>query len=214
MKSDNEKIPAYNEISIKSKVQNGKRISNCAIQGGIMKVFHVKKQLAALFMPGFLIGIIYVNFLAKKYVAAPDLFSEYFLDQFRGVQIDEKEYLWYLLRIRCVPFFMLSGLALTKLKKVSAGLFLGWTGISVGVLVSLAASNLGMKGCLLCLIGVSPQFLFYIPAYFMILKYCNESEDGRWNRQKTIFVGLMMSLGIITELYVNPVLVKLFLNYV
>ena len=98
-----------------------------------MKVFHVKKQLAALFMPGFLIGIIYVNFLAKKYVAAPDLFSEYFLDQFRGVQIDEKEYLWYLLRIRCVPFFMLSGLALTKLKKVSAGLFLGWTGISVGV---------------------------------------------------------------------------------
>ena len=55
-----------------------------------MKVFHVKKQLAALFMPGFLIGIIYVNFLAKKYVAAPDLFSEYFLDQFRGVQIDEK----------------------------------------------------------------------------------------------------------------------------
>ena len=37
-----------------------------------MKVFHVKKQLAALFMPGFLIGIIYVNFLAKKYVAAPN----------------------------------------------------------------------------------------------------------------------------------------------
>lgn len=31
-----------------------------------MKVFHVKKQLAALFMPGFLIGIIYVNFLAKN----------------------------------------------------------------------------------------------------------------------------------------------------
>ena len=28
-----------------------------------------------------------------------------FLDQFRGVQIDEKEYLWYLLRIRCVPVF-------------------------------------------------------------------------------------------------------------
>lgn len=27
------------------------------------------------------------------------------------------------------------------------------------------------------------------------------------------FVGLMMSLGIITELYVNPMLVKLFLGY-
>ena len=69
-----------------------------------MKVFHVKKQLAALLCRDFNWNY-YVNFLAKKYVAAPDLFSEYFLDQFRGVQIDEKEYLWYLLRIRCVPFF-------------------------------------------------------------------------------------------------------------
>ena len=44
----------------------------------------------------------------------------------QGVQIDEKEYLWYLLRIRCVPFFMLSGLALTKVEKSKApGYFLG-----------------------------------------------------------------------------------------
>ena len=178
-----------------------------------MKVFHVKKQLAALFMPGFLIGIIYVNFLAKKYVAAPDLFSEYFLDQFRGA--DRRKRIFMVSASHSLrSVFYAFRVGSYEVEKVSAGLFLGWTGISVGVLVSLAASNLGMKGCLLCLIGVSPQFLFYIPAYFMILKYCYESEDGRWNRQKTIFVGLMMSLGIITELYVNPVLVKLFLNYV
>ena len=146
-------------------------------------------------------------------MAAPDLFSELFFGSIQGCADRRKEYLWYLLRIRCVPFFMLSGLALTKLKKVSAGLFLGWTGISVGVLVSLAASNLGMKGCLLCLIGVSPQFLFYIPAYFMILKYCYESEDGRWNRQKTIFVGLMMSFRnyyrIICESCISEVVLEL-----
>lgn len=178
-----------------------------------MKVFHVKKQLAALFMPGFLIGIIYVNFLAKNMwqlrICSVNIFGS-----IQGCADRRKRIFMVSASHSLRSVFMLSGLALTKLKKVSAGLFLGWTGISVGVLVSLAASNLGMKGCLLCLIGVSPQFLFYIPAYFMILKYCYESEDGRWNRQKTIFVGLMMSLGIITELYVNPVLVKLFLNYV
>lgn len=178
-----------------------------------MKIFHVRKQLAALFMPGFLIGIVYVNFIAEKYVTSPDLFSDYFLEQFRNIKIDETEYLWYLIRIRFVPFFLLSGMALTKLRKISAGIFLGWTGVSAGVLVSLAATNMGMKGCLLCLIGVCPQFLFYIPAYFVLLKYCCTSGERLWNRQKTIFVGLMMSLGIITELYVNPMLVKLFLGY-
>lgn len=47
-----------------------------------MKILHSKKQLLALFMPGFLLGVLYVNLLAKKYVAEPGIFSEYFLDQF------------------------------------------------------------------------------------------------------------------------------------
>ena len=145
-------------------------------------------------------------------MAAPDLFSEYFLDQFRGVQIDEKEYLWYLLRIRCVPFFMLSGLALTK--PAQKRRVISWVDRHIcGGACFAGGIELGNGDCLLCLADCS-RFFFYIPAYFMILKYCYESEDGRWNRQKTIYVGLMMSLGIITELYVNPVLVKLFLNYV
>lgn len=33
-----------------------------------------------------------------------------------------------------------------------------------------------------------------------------------WNRQKTIFTSLMMAVGIMLELYVNPVLVKAFLS--
>ena len=79
-----------------------------------MKIFHTRKQFLAFFMPGFLLGVIYVNFIARKYVAVPGIFSDYFLDQFLDLQIDVREYLWYLLRLRAVPFLALAALSFTR----------------------------------------------------------------------------------------------------
>ena len=47
-----------------------------------MKILHTRKQLFIFFMPGFLAGILYINLLAKQYVAEPGIFSDYFLKQF------------------------------------------------------------------------------------------------------------------------------------
>ena len=80
------------------------------------------------------------------------------------------------------------------------------------ILISSAAADQGIQGCLLCVTALLPQFLFYIPAFVVLLWYSYSLPQARWNRQKTIFIALMMSLGIITELYVNPVLMKLYLS--
>ena len=176
-----------------------------------MKIFHTRKQFLAFFMPGFLLGVIYVNFIAKKYVADPGIFSDYFLNQFLDVQIDAREYLWYLLRLRAIPFLALAALSFTKVRRMSVILFLVWTGASGGILLSSAAADLGIKGCLLCVTALFPQFLFYIPACVVLLWFCYTAPQSRWNRQKTIFVILTMALGLITELYVNPIVVKAFL---
>ena len=56
-----------------------------------MKILHTRKQLLVFFMPGFLLGIIYVNLIAKKYMAEPGIFSEYFLEQFETVKIQAGE---------------------------------------------------------------------------------------------------------------------------
>ena len=162
-------------------------------------------------MPGFLLGVIYVNFIARKYVAVPGIFSDYFLDQFLDLQIDVREYLWYLLRLRAVPFLALAALSFTRARRVSGVLFLVWAGASGGILLSSAAADLGIKGCLLCVTALFPQFLFYIPAFVVLLWYCYTAPQSHWNRQKTIFVILTMALGLITELYVNPIVVKAFL---
>ena len=193
-------------------------------------------------MPGFLLGIVYVNFIARKYMAEPGIFSDFFLNQFQSVSIDVKEYIWYLLRLRAVPILALAGLSFTKAGKAAAVLFLIWTGVSAGILISAAVLNMGIKGSILCLIGLFPQFLLYIPAYVVLLWYCytvpqtldvNNMQDkvtvrfrvadvykDRYitvyydgvHRQKTIFVSLAMSVGIILEMYVNPIIVKAFLS--
>ncbi len=176
-----------------------------------MKIFRSRKQLLAFFMPGFLIGIIYVNFVAKKYVAEPGIFSDYFLQQFQNTRIDGGEYIWYLIRLRLFPFLALFGLSCTKARKISAVLFLMWTGMSGGILISTAVLSLGIKGSMLCIVGIFPQFIFYIPAFLVLLWYCCSYPQTRWNRQKTVFVVLMLALGMILEMYVNPVLVRAFL---
>lgn len=177
-----------------------------------MKTVHTRKQLLAFFMPGFLAGIIYVNLIAKKYMAEPGIFSGYFLEEFKNTKIVAEEYLWYLLRFRALPLLVLAGLSFTKARKPAAMLFLLWTGFSGGLLISAAVLSMGIKGSIFCLAGLFPQFILYIPAFLILLWYCIAAPADQWNRQKTIFIFLAMSLGIILEIYVNPVVIRLFLS--
>lgn len=177
-----------------------------------MKILHTRKQLLAFFMPGFLFGILYVNLIMKKYTAEPGIFSDYFLKQYQSVEIVAQEYLWYLIRIRFIPFFVLLGLGFTKLRKVSAIAFVVWTGFSGGMLLSMAVLGMGIKGSILCIVGILPQFLLYVPAYMVVIWYSYTYPKNQWNTQKTIFVGLTMIVGMVLETYVNPMLVQAFLG--
>ena len=119
-----------------------------------MKKFHTGKRILTLFMPGFLFGIIYTNFIARQYVAEPEVFSDYFLQQFLQTRIVAQEFIWYVLKVRAIPFAVLLGLAFTKMRKMTASLFAIWTGISGGILLSIAVTELGIRGSIFCLLGI------------------------------------------------------------
>ncbi|MGC4020062.1 MAG: stage II sporulation protein M [Muricomes sp.] len=177
-----------------------------------MKILHTRKQLFVFFMPGFLLGIIYVNLIMKKYTAEPGIFSDYFLKQYQTAEIVAQEYIWYLIKIRVIPFLFLAGLAFTKFRKISSIAFLVWTGFSSGMLLSMAVLGLGIKGSILCIVGILPQFLLYVPAYMIVIWYSYTYPQSKWNTQKTIFAAMTMAAGIILEAYVNPVLMQAFLS--
>ena len=49
-----------------------------------VKTFRTRKQMFALFMPGFLCGILYVNFALKQYMTDMGIFNLQFLEQYTG----------------------------------------------------------------------------------------------------------------------------------
>lgn len=166
-----------------------------------MKMFHVKRQLLALFMPGFLLGILYVNLEAEQFAAGAGIFSEYFLKQYRAADILTGEYIWYLLQVRLLPFLVLLGSAFTKFRKAAVILFLIWTGFSAGLLFSMAVLGMGVKGSILCIAGMLPPvFMLYssvsdrgvvcvlLPAY--AVEYTEKSGFRRssfsWYRVRTV----------------------------
>jgi uncharacterized membrane protein SpoIIM required for sporulation len=75
----------------------------------------------------------------------------------------------------------------------------------------MAVLEMGIKGSFLCLVGIFPQFILYIPAYLIVLWYSYSYPQATWNGQKTFFVCLTVILGILLEVYINPILMQLFL---
>lgn len=177
-----------------------------------MKIFYNKKQFLVFYMLGFLTGILYANLAANEYMGNVGIFSEYFLKQYTTAEIVVEEYLLYLMKIRLIPFAVLFALSYTKFRKISVMGCLLWTGFSCGILACVSILNMGIKGILLCITGMMPQFLLYIPAYIILLWYSFTYPIVKWNIQKSIFTGLSLLVGIILEAYVNPILMELFIH--
>lgn len=127
--------------------------------GSVLKKFHTGKRILTLFMPGFLFGIIYTNFIARQYVAEPEVFSDYFTAVFTDQD-------------RCTGIYLVcfkgksdsvcssSWAGIYENEKNDCIAFAIWTGISGGILLSIAVTELGIRGSIFCLLGIFPQFLF------------------------------------------------------
>lgn len=160
------------------------------------------------YMLGFLCGILYANLIAQKYLTETGIFHTYFLSCYTRLKIEDADYLWYLLRWRILPFLILAMSCLTGLGKAAAVLCLLWTGFAAGILAVTGVLRMGGGGILLCLAGMLPQFLFYITGYAVLLWYLYAYPETEWNPAKTVFVAVMMGAGILTEVYVNPGIMK------
>lgn len=177
-----------------------------------MSIQNVKKVLLGLFMFGFLVGIIYANLFAKAYILSMGIFDDYFLSGYRGTDLNTGEYIFYIARIRMIPVFLLGIAMCTNFKKIAGGICLIWTGFSGGLILTSSVLKMGIKGILLCLIGIIPHYICYIAAYLMLLLYIFTYPDIRWSGTKSVSFLLFLLLGIISECYINPVLMDIFIK--
>ena len=103
-------------------------------------------------------------------------------------------------------------------------LVLGWQGFSIGFMLSTGIAKYGVKGILLVLGGLFPQYLFYLPVYvfyccfavFLRQRLYGEGREHAGERGYIYGAGLLVGVvllfvfvaGIFLESYVNPVILK------
>nr|WP_317282067.1 stage II sporulation protein M [uncultured Sellimonas sp.] len=177
-----------------------------------MTIEKEKQWLATAFMAGFIGGILFANLFARDYVTTSGIFNPYFLNQYAQADVPAKEYAVYLAGVRSVPLILIVLLGQTKIRKVLVSVSLAWFGFSGGMIACGAILNMGMAGVIFWLVGMIPQFVFYALAYLIVLWYFFTYPKARWNPAKTIFVIFFLTAGLVTEAYVNPILMQLFLK--
>ena len=167
-----------------------------------MRIRENKKHFILFYMLGFFIGIVYANLMSKDYITSMGIFNEFFLSQYMQADVDVAEYIWYVVRIRVALVAVICALGCTRLRKLVVVLFLLWTGFSSGMIMTSSVLKMGVKGIILCLIALTPHFIFYIAGYM----------ESRWNLSKTVSFLLFIAVGILLECYVNPVIMQMFLK--
>lgn len=177
-----------------------------------MRMEKSRRYFIVAFMAGFVSGSVFANVIAKQYVLTSGIFNPYFLNQYSQSEITAKEYILYLCGIRILPLCFIVVAGQTKIRKISSISVLVWAGFAGGLLACAGILNMGIQGLVFLLIGLSPQILFYAMAYLVVIWYFFHYPQARWNAAKTIFVILFVLTGLLMEAYVNPILMKLYLN--
>ena len=159
-------------------------------------------------MVGFFVGIIYENIIAKREIVGLDLFLKSNLQMYLQTNIVVNSYVWYVVKERLILFAWIFVFSCLKWKKIFVVTLLCLSGFFMGTLVVMAVLQLGIGGILLCIAAMLPQGIFYGVAGYVLLVYWYFYPNQRWNQAKSLFVFLMLGVGIVMEIYTNPIIIK------
>ncbi len=186
-----------------------------------------KRQSSLLypFMIGFTIGVAITNIFAQSILLQEGYFSTYSLERLQYVQIDPNKLFFGILQNRFQIVLLIFIMATTIIGIISAHLFAGWYGFSMGVMITVLINRFGLKGSILFAACILPQVIFYVPAFNSLLNECRDisyilflpqrsspyHEHGStpsFKRIPRILMSLgVVIIGILLESYVNPVVV-------
>ena len=166
------------------------------------------KWLGILFLLGFLVGVIGRNLWYKSNHTTFNLFEWSRLQTYAGTEVIPEKLMWYVIKERLLLVIGMGAFNLVKKKKMLVYGILSFFGTVSGVMIVSAVISLGMKGLLVYAAGLIPQGVCYLFALLIVLLYWNGYPYQKWNPTKTLVVSVLILVGIILEIYVNPIVLK------
>ena len=180
-----------------------------------------------IFLFGFLIGILLMNFGSNIFLKEDEVFSTAAINRLQDLEVDGGNFMRYEMPQRLKMVLMLFLISTTCFGIIAAYAYIAWHGVLAGMLITAAIIKFGIKGILLIMAGIFPQHLLFIPAAVMMLCWCYQTccflyfpEKSVWplyqNRKRQyihqagmlIWIICVVIIGCILECYVNPILMS------
>jgi len=162
----------------------------------------------------FVLGIISANLLGKGDVQGFGIWNAYFIEKFQYAGIRSDALFLYVLERRLPIFLLLLALTLTRLGVAAGVAFIAWQGFAGGFLIASCILSHGLKGILLVVASIFPQYLVYVPLYLACLSFAIflRGKTGKENYLRFALVCLLFLLlyviGMFLESYGNPLILK------
>ena len=185
--------------------------------------------LGPIFLAGVLAGILMMNLGKSILLENTGLLDEYTLYHMKYMTVDSSALFYYVLCLRMKTAITLAILATTYLGLVVCAGATFWYGLSAGAFLSAAVIRYGLKGILFACVGILPQYIVYVPAFVILLMWCETLNRSIYFRNSSVTEGngtvpwfkrvaqLLLILGVLLlgcmlESFANPGLLEKFLK--
>lgn len=186
------------------------------------------KQSKYLILVAFFAGIVLANLMGQELLVTYGILNTYFLEQYKygTIGYDRLFGQIFLERLKVALLLVVAG-NLVK-GKLLFGITESVMAATFGFLLVAAITNLGMRGMIIVLCALLPQWVVYLTAiiiYFLFLMKREESPANYGRRGIQIrhlseyaviymLLLLLVLVGILLETYVNPVFLRQILKII
>lgn len=183
----------------------------------------MKRFVLPVFCAGLLAGLLIMNFGKSVLLDNTGFFDAYTMYRIRDMSVDQNALFYFVFRKRILGIVAMAVLSTTYLGLAAClgGVF--WYGMSAGAFVTALALRYGIKGILLAVVCLLPQYLVYVPALLFFLRWAEEVYRGIYSRSggafaaedksflvkksgQLIAVLSAFAIGCLMEAYINPML--------
>lgn len=191
----------------------------------LRRQFRIKNgyHMTYLFMIGFFMGILIVNLCHETWISNGDLLGTEMMSRLKSSRPDGESMVGYILRHRLSTVGILGLVSTTIVGMPALCIYICYTGLAAGCLLSVAVIRYGLRGLLFVAGALFPQGFFLIPAYiglFLWAANVNQTLYARgtqlegYERFSRHFylkkcvqmagIATVVIIGCLLESYVNP----------
>ncbi|HBA47030.1 MAG TPA: hypothetical protein DCZ91_04380 [Lachnospiraceae bacterium] len=179
------------------------------------------------FCAGLIAGILVIQMGKSILLGDGGMFDESTLYHLKYMTVDSNALFFYVFRKRLFRLLGLAVLSTTYLGLIACMGAAFWYGLSAGAFLAALTIRYGIKGILLALISMFPQYLVYVPVLLALLIWCEELFRGIYVRGeysaadrgfvlkkagRLLVLIAVLIVGCMMEAYMNPYLLMGFLK--